>query len=325
MFVAAMAATVLMQRMKTCDDVLLCEAPSLNNLRSERKVQASPPSWVRRVVLARIGIPLPTCRVLTPQDPALKLPKWCIARRQRDEARMLELLNKAPTLGGDAEKLKQLGQQIVEVTYGKGVTPQIRENFLLQYGCTGWTEEVLLEIVQLCERGLVEMGAGHGQWARALSDTYAKLVGDENKTGKQFDYVLAYDDMSGLPLNTHIYNQYTQPHHDYFGNVKKLENKTDMTKILRSWACRGRALLLVYPSPGDMALSAVQEYVSAASENDTIIYVGEGRGGANGNDALFDFFENGNWVLLKVMKVQTPPGDKGYEKLYILQRRQGES
>jgi len=49
--------------------------------------------------------------------------------------------------------------------------------------------------------------------------------------------------------------------------------------------------------------------------------VGEGRGGANGDDSLFDFFENGEWILLKVMEVQAPPGDKGYEKLYILQQR----
>lgn len=321
MFVAAMATTGLIQRLKTGEDVLSCEAPSFRRADSERNTQARRPSWLRREVLARVGIPLPTCRVLTQHDPALKLAKWCIGRRQRDEARVLELLKKAPTLGGDPEKIKQLGEQIFEVTYGKGVTPQIRENFLLQYGCTGWTEQVLHEILQHCDKGLVEMGAGHGQWARALSDAYARRVGGGNKTGKQYDYVLAYDDMSALPLNIHIYNQYTQPHHDYFGNVKKLENRTDMTKILRSWACRGRALLLVYPSPGDMALTVVQEYENAATENDTVIYVGEGRGGANGNDDLFDFFENGNWVLLREMEVKTPPGDKGYEKLFILQRR----
>ena len=78
---------------------------------------------------------------------------------------------------------------------------------------------------------------------------------------------------------------------------------------------------MVYPPPGDMALSVVQEYVNAAPVNDTVIFVGEGRGGANGDDSLFDFFENGEWILVKVMEVQAPPGDKGYEKLYILQQR----
>ena len=102
---------------------------------------------------------------------------------------------------------------------------------------------------------------------------------------------------------------------------KKIESKTDTRKILQSWACRGRALLLVYPPPGEMAFSIVNKYVDAAEENDTVIYVGEGRGGANGNDSMFDFFESGEWVLQKVMKVQPPPGDKGYEMLYILQRK----
>lgn len=281
------------------------------------------PSWFRRAVLGRVGLSLPTPRLLTSRDPELKLPKWCIARRQKDEACMRRLLEKAPALRGDTEKLKELGEELFEVTYGKGVTPQIREDFLIQYGCTGWTDDVLDEIVRFCDRGLVEMGAGHGQWARALSDAYAKTQETKKAYRKRFDYVLAYDDMSDLPLNTHIYNQYTQPHHDYFGHVRKIEGKDDATKVLRSWACRGRALLLVYPSPGDMALSIVQNYVEGGPDNDTIIYVGEGRGGANGNDAFFDYLENGDWALVKVMAVRPPPGDKGYEKLYILQRNSG--
>eukprot|EP00980_Cylindrotheca_fusiformis_P014605 scaffold3956_cov99-Cylindrotheca_fusiformis.AAC.2 len=321
MFMAAIVSTGLVESVVDRNDVAMCESPPERIFESGRLDQATQPSWFRREVLTRVGIALPANRVLTPQDPALKLSKRCIKRRQRDEARVLDLLNKAPTLGGDPEKIKRLGDEIFEVTYGKGVTPQIREDFLLKYGCTGWTDEVLKEIVQLCDKGLVEIGAGHGQWSRALSETYLKQFGGGKKPGKRFDYVLAYDDMSELPLNLHIYNQYTQPHHDYFGNVKKLESKTDITKVLRSWACRGRALLLVYPSPGDMAVTVAHEYVNAARENDTIIYVGEGRGGANGNDSFFDFLENGNWVLYKVMEVQTPPGDKGYEKLFILKRR----
>ncbi|KAL3942376.1 MAG: hypothetical protein SGBAC_003408, partial [Bacillariaceae sp.] len=216
----------------------------------------------------------------------------------------------------------KLGEQIFEVTYGKGVTAQIREDFLLKYGCTGWTDEVLATIVDMCQsRGIVEIGAGHGQWARALTEAYAKRIQTTGKEKKRIDFVLAYDDMSNLPLNTHIYNQYTQPHHDHFGNVKKLESRTDTTKVLRSWACRGRALLLVYPSPDDMAKSIVQEYVNVGPENDTIIYIGEGRGGANGNDAFFDYLESGEWILSKVLNVKSPPGNKGYEKVYILHRQ----
>ena len=282
------------------------------------------PSWIRRNLLAPIGIPLPVPRILTSNDPTLKLSKRFIQRRQRDEERMRQLLGKAPTLQGDPQKIKALGEEIFEVTYGKGVTAQIREDFLLRYGCTGWTEKVLEALVELCEtRGIVEIGAGHGQWARALSEAYEKTQtsAEDVKRKKRFDFVLAYDDMSNLPLNTHIYNPYTQPHHEYFGNVRKIQNKTDEIKVLQSWACRGRALLLVYPPPGDMAEIVVRHYVDAAPENDTVIFVGEGRGGANGSDSLFDYFESGNWVLLKVIDVQRPPGDKGYERLFILQRK----
>lgn len=253
-------------------------------------------------------------------------------------------MERAPLAKGDPVQLKALGEEIYKVTYGTGFTAQERENFLIQYGCTGWNPEVLQTILELCEsRGIVEIGAGHGQWARAITEAYlAKqkehetvYASDNHSTtsatntsrrrgrGKHFDFVLAYDDFSNLPLNTHIYNAYTQPHHDHFGNVQKLETKNDMLKVLRSWACRGRVLLLVYPPPGDMAMDVVQTYVDAAEtgENDTIIFVGEGRGGANGNDALFDYFESGDWILLKEMDVHRPPGDKGYEKLYILQKR----
>jgi hypothetical protein len=329
---ATMAAAVAWQRFEVPEgskyhaSKVWCDAAATPPRPMERPmVDFTSPSWLRRNLLAPIGVPLPTPRVLTSTDPALKLRRRCIQRRQRDEVRMRQLLEAAPTLRGDPEKLKKLGNKMFEVTYGKGVTPQAREDFLLQYGCTGWTEEVLKTIVELCDsRGVVEMGAGHGQWARALSKAYdTRQVKElhENQPRKRFDFVLAYDDMSNLPLNTHIYNPYTQPHHDYFGNVRKLETKNDLLKVLRSWACRGRVLLMVYPPPGDMAKEAVQTYVDAAPDNDTVIFVGEGRGGANGDDALFDYFESGDWVLLKVMEVQPPPGDTGYEKLFILQRK----
>lgn len=275
-----------------------------------------------------MGIPLPKPRLLTAQDPALKLPMKYIRRRQRDEMKMRQLLQEAPSLRNNPEKLKALSEKLFEVTYGKGVTAQQREDFLVRYGCTGWNDHVLQAILEVAaSRGIVEMGAGHGQWARALSAAYAKTQQEStpespSKRKKHFDFVLAYDDKSNLPLNTHIYNPYTQPHHDYFGKVHKLESTRDMVKVLRSWSCRGRVLLLVYPPPGDMAIQVVENYVNAAPEdNNTIIYVGEGRGGANGNDSLFDFFEHGDWELANEMDVQRPPGDKGYEKLFILQRR----
>ena len=107
-----------------------------------------------------------------------------------------------------------------------------------------------------------------------------------------------------------------------FGSVQKVDSTTDLSKVLRSWACRGRALLMVYPPPGPMAIDTLKIYSEASPENDTIIYVGEGKGGANANDAFFDFLETNGWVLLEILEVLRPPGDKskGCERLYILQK-----
>ena len=304
---------------------------------------ARPPSWLRKNILSWVGIPLPIPRVLTSSDPALKLPKRFLKSRTKDEELLRRLLEeKAPGIRGDPMKAQALGQEIFEITYGKGVTPQQREDFLLRYGCTGWTTEIVETLVSLfIDQGIVEFGAGHGQWSRALAEAYGQhfetvqqgqqatsnnndapaIVQSKRNNKRNFDFVLAYDDMSNLPLNTHIYNPYTQPHHDYFGNVHELKTKEHTTKVLQSWHCRGRALLLVYPPPGSMAMDVVELYTNAApTENDTIIYVGEGRGGANADEAFFDFLEAGDWILLRVMDVQKPPGDKGYEKLYVLQR-----
>eukprot|EP00540_Astrosyne_radiata_P006207 CAMPEP_0116857480 /NCGR_PEP_ID=MMETSP0418-20121206/20572_1 /TAXON_ID=1158023 /ORGANISM="Astrosyne radiata, Strain 13vi08-1A" /LENGTH=78 /DNA_ID=CAMNT_0004491159 /DNA_START=114 /DNA_END=350 /DNA_ORIENTATION=+ len=54
-------------------------------------------------------------------------------------------------------------------------------------------------------------------------------------------------------------------------------------------------------------------------ENDTIVYVGEGRGGANANDAFFDYLEQEGWILMKILNVKAPP--KGYEQLYLLKKK----
>ena len=285
------------------------------------------PSWFRRNVLLSIGIPLPIPRVLSAHDPALTLSKYLIQRRMRDEVIVRNLLEQmkpklAPSQQLSIEDIRALHERICEATFGKGVTAQMREDFLARYGCTGWNDQVLETLMNICDgRGIVEIGAGHGQWARALSEAYQQRY-PATKSRKKFDFVLAYDDMSNLPLDTHIYNPYTQPHHHYFGDVYRLDVK-NTARLLQSWACRGRVLLLVYPPPGDMAIKIVKEYVNAAPENDTVVLVAEGRGGANGDDALFDFFENGEWVLLQILDVKHPPGDKGYEKMYILQRREG--
>lgn len=322
--------------LKTPSALSACEASKAptqsqsQSINDHQKEYYYPASWIRRTLKASIGVPLPLPRVLNRNDPALKLSQRHIQRRSRDEQIVRSLLEQAPQYRDQPDKIRELHEKICQVTFGKGVDAQTREDFLVRYGCTGWNDQILNYLVDLCQdRGIVEIGAGHGQWARALMEAFDRQQQQQSqsqkeaplKKKKKFDFVLAYDDMSSLPLNTHIYNPYTQPHHDYFGNVQKLEIE-NTARLLQSWSCRGRALLLVYPSPGDMAINVVRTYVEAAKENDLVIYVGEGRGGANGSDELFDFFENsGDWILINVLPVRKPPGDKGHEQLFILQHK----
>jgi hypothetical protein len=219
--------------------------------------------------------------------------------------------------------------QVSQIAYGEGVTPQQREDFMIQYGCTGYTEDILQFLLHLCRtRGIVEIGAGNGQWARQLTDRYQeeqKLKSSSSKNG--LDFVVAFDDMTDVPLSPQIYHTLTQPAKDFFfSRVRKCSSHVD---AVRRIDCRGRVLLLVYPPPGNMALETVQAYIDAYPDgNDTIVYVGEGIGGANANDAFFNYFlnkgnltdPNNRWCIVKVMDVLPPVGGKGYEKVFVLKR-----
>ena len=281
---------------------------------------APTPTWIQRSLSAVYLTSLPLPRNIMSGDPAFQdyQLKKGIRERQRDEQRLRSLqvdIQKAHQ-SRDSDRIRKLFEKVTEVAYGKGVTAQIREDFIANYGCTGWTADILDALVQLTQtRGIVEIGAGHGQWARAITEHYKQVVAIEDRI-KAFDLVLAYDDMTELPLSTKVYHKHTQPAHDYF--FSKVQQCTDdITTVLRQWTCRGRVLMLVYPPPGSMALDTIKAYVEMGPENDTVVYVGEGRGGSTANDALFDYLENGDWALLDVKDVQTQPGGKGYEKLFI--------
>ncbi|CAE7481917.1 unnamed protein product, partial [Symbiodinium pilosum] len=74
----------------------------------------------------------------------------------------------------------------------------------------------------------------------------------------------------------------------------------------------GRTLLLVYPPPGPMAIRCLTSYTG-----DVLLYVGEGRGGVNGDNAFFDALSMG-WKLEETIELDALPGS--YEKLYLLRR-----
>ena len=300
--------------------------------------------------LSHSSLPIP--RLLTPRDPLFSYPELQrgLRRRRHDETRLRELLS-SPRLqearaGQDQKRRNGLFEEVNELVYGKGVTPQSREDFLIRFGCTGHTPSVVEYLAgDLGERrGFVEVGAGNGQWARALTDRYSKSRKERNETQSNsssfsWEFVLAYDTMEDLPLSPLIYHRLTLPYQQYFyHDVKRCQSHID---AVQGYASRGRVLLLVYPPPGPMAVETVQAYVDVdASRNDTVVYVGEGRGGANANDDFFDYFlgkkkehfgdrqdKDGNatsktsqCVLLKVMDVQTCPGVKGYYKMFDFQR-----
>jgi hypothetical protein len=287
---------------------------------------------------------LPVPRLVQPHDPDLVLSPRRIRQRNRDEAQVRQLQERIlqAIQARDQDKLADLLRQTYTVLYGAPTStantnspkqscysPQDRQDFLQQYGCTGWTEEILLVLCELArDRGIVEIGAGQGQWARTITERYNSLLASSEshsmtnkKTQKHFDVVLAYDDYSALPLNPEIYHKKTKAHQQYFFNSVQDCRNTPLSTILSSWTCRGRVLLLVYPHNNDMAVDALQAYINADPlRNDTLVYVGEGRGGVNANDKFFDALESGDWILERTMPVQVF-GTKGYEQLYILRRQ----
>jgi len=77
----------------------------------------------------------------------------------------------------------------------------------------------------------------------------------------------------------------------------------------------GRALLLVYPGPGRMAVTALDEHV--ASGGNVLVYVGEGRGGANADTEFFDTLA-AEWSVIGHAPVV--PFRGGLERMVVLRR-----
>lgn len=164
--------------------------------------------------------------------------------------------------------------------------------------------------------------AGNGQWSRALSDRAKKRNTSTNMQTNKLagDHVVAYDNQSAIPLNTEIYHKFTKPAKEFFYKVQDMDG-SDAVKLIKN---RGRILLLVYPGPGPMAIDIVKSYAKFP-ENDLVVFVGEGIGGANGNDELFQYWksvENGyGWILLYSTNVPSVEGGgKGGEKVFIFKK-----
>jgi len=271
---------------------------------------------------------LPVPRLLTRQDPLFSSPQFVrgLKLREKDELKMNEILNsneaKNARQNRDHVQLNELMQKLNDVAYGINVSPQTREDFMQAFGCCGYTDDILDYLVEeFGHRGLVEVGAGNGQWARALSDRYKAKNMQQSDDRSNWDFVLAYDTMEELPLSPQIYNSRTKPYQEYFySQVRRCKSHED---VVKNFTSRGRVLLLVYPSLGSWPLETLKAYIGTTAGttdavNNTLVYVGEGRSGANCNDEFFDYLLNGGWKVEKILDVKASPGGKGFERLYVL-------
>jgi hypothetical protein len=237
-----------------------------------------------KILYKIFGKDLPTPRLLTPDDPLFDTPQMRrgLAQRRRDEKELEGIQKDIMTCVqiNDRKCIESNMQRVSELMYGKGVTLQVREDFLIQYGCTPYDDTILDKILSF-GKPIMDIGAGNGQWSRALEKRL-----QERGVKVMNDYIVAYDDLSSIPLNTEIYHKFTQPAKDYLFNVQTMDG-VDAVKLIKN---RGRLLLLVYPPPGDMALEVVRNYAEFPG-NDILVLVGEGKGGANANNRLFDFLK----------------------------------
>lgn len=214
----------------------------------------------------------------------------------------------------DRLEMGRIANVIATVAYGKGISANDRARHLEEHGCATHDPAVLSEIRRECSvgggasRGLVELGCGNGQWARKLSGPPYNLD------------VLAFDDMSAVPLNLALYHPRTKPNADFFFQRIRKGDESVLLPGRGGEALRGRVLLVVFPDPGPMAANVLSNYARAFPEdNDTFIYVGEGRGGANADGRFFDILEGGEWVCVKTMEIK-PFGDKGFERFFIFKK-----
>ena len=83
-----------------------------------------------------------------------------------------------------SDAVARVERETDDLTWGSVEAQGRRVQFSREFGCAGWTQEAIDIIKE--HSPLVEIGAGNGQWAAALTSAGADIV--------------AYDDFSALPL-----------------------------------------------------------------------------------------------------------------------------
>lgn len=153
---------------------------------------------------------------------------------------------------------------------------------------------------------------------------------------------MAFDSLTNLPSIS--YGQ-TASNHDSFHN--EFINKYMYTSVQKGservldrqiteqthedFDISRRALMIIYPDPSKMAYNSLVKYCENDSLiwNDLLIYVGEGRNGANADESFFDILEGLSeegkkyqWRLVKTCPLKPFGGQnsKGFERLFIFKR-----
>ena len=197
-----------------------------------------------------------------------------------------------------------------KVNYDGAATADERDAYVHKYGCVAWTPTALDAIAEL-RQPIVEVGAGDGQWAKALR-AHARLVD-----------VVAFDDGTELPSRFGVDEARSGSRSSSSsGGGSSSSSARHRQPVVtlgvdgRAAAARhpDRALLLVAPPPGRAAAGWL-----AAYKGNTVVFVGEGRGGANADEEFFATLER-FFTLVRTAPLDPFPG--GCEKLWILQRKQ---
>lgn len=168
------------------------------------------------------------------------------------------------------------------IIFGVTKPPDARRRYEAEHGNCRATPQAIQTVAALSP--LVEIGASRGHWQRALSSAGATIVSFDKWVG-------------GANLPAHM------------APVGKVLPGDERAIRLH----RDKTLLLVYPPPGDMALLCLREY-----QGDVFVYVGEGRGGANGCDELFDVLD-ADWEAVSVLELD--PFQQCFERLFVLRRK----
>ncbi len=171
-----------------------------------------------------------------------------------------------------------------------------RDAYVREYGCVAWTGEALDLVAAHGRDGVVEVGAGHGQWARALAERGVD--------------VLAFDDGSSLPM---LCGVGAAPRSQGREAAPPPRVAAGVDGAVAAAGHPTRTLLLVAPPPGGEAARWLGAY-----RGGRLVYAGEGRGGAHADEAFFASLERG-WRLAATAPLKPFPG--GAERLWVLERR----